>query len=240
MDGRYLFAGIRGAFIVSSALSISGIDGTILHTLDDRWGITPPWGACDSGTDTESPGHYSLRGWTHVDLGVERSGMAIDVPLAALIRSTWDGLEIYGDVTPFGIDAIVPLNRVGDRMIRRVGFSPMRDRRSSEGPTAIIQVGRAWSTDPAVNVLATDFITEARQFGESIENSRPYELVFPSSPAPDPFRVHEISLSAVMTVPRWTIDALGWLAELTCVCLNRAGVLQDVLLRIGALDRSAS
>jgi hypothetical protein len=91
----YLLGGVRGDYRLRSARVPVGVEVALLHIMDMHWGIPPPWGACDSGADLDSPGDDALRGWTHVDLRGEDGSVPNDVPIAGLLRTMWDALELF-------------------------------------------------------------------------------------------------------------------------------------------------
>ena len=57
-----LLAGLRGGFTRNCSLAAETAEFSVLHTLEDRWGVTPPWGACDAGVDLRVPAMTSCVG----------------------------------------------------------------------------------------------------------------------------------------------------------------------------------
>lgn len=236
----YLLAGLRGDFEANSSIAAETAEFSLLHTLDSRWGVELPWGACDSGADLESPGDDLLRGWGHVDLRSERETPPNDVPLAGLLRTMWDALELYGKATLTGADAIVPLEYVGDRLRTRVAGSVIDDRKLiAEGPARVlVQASEAWP-DPSSAQLDPDAILAALSEFVEVEAAMG-EVPFASYPpsfAPNPFVFgveHPWAASdtdpfrAEITHPVWTVDAAAWLAEAVCASCSRAGDARDV------------
>ena len=236
----YLLAGLRGDFERDSSIAAETAEVSLLHTLDDRWGVSPPWGACDSGADLQSSGDDVLRGWGHVDLRVtDETPPPSDVPLAGLVRTMWDALELYGRTTLTGADAIVPLDCVGDPLWRRVAGSLIRDRYRGSERTArvLVQVSSAYSgssvqPDPGA-ILATlsEFVKVEAAMG-----AVPFAL-YPPSFAPNPFAFgveHPWASSdtdpfrAEIALPVWTVDDAAWLAEAVCASCARASDARDV------------
>jgi len=209
----------------------------VSHTLDERWGISPPWHACDSGADLDSPGYDVLRGWSHVRLVVSNS-LHGDVPLSGLLRTTWDALELFGALALEGVDAIVPAADVGDLVWKRVAGSVLRDedRVSTPLPRALVQAGRAWPTSPEIRweprvIMETlsELVDVYEVMGAQLVSYPPSAIEHPfGSSDDDPFRA-EVSL------PAWTIDDAAWLAEAACAACNRAGVRQDVQVAVRRL-----
>lgn len=244
----YLVAGLRGGFERTSSMDPGLAEVALLHTLDERWGVPPPWGACDSGADLEGTGQDVLRGWCHVDL--RRSNDAPhpeDVPLGGLLRTMSDALELFGASLLTGVDAIVPLGCVGEPMWWRVAGSVVRNRALSREPArVIVQACEAWPEshplrpDPhAVVRTLSDFVDVRAAMGDI--PSAPYPAAFGPTPFAfgvehpwaasdtDPFR-------AEIVLPVWTIDDAAWLAEAVCVACARAGSVGDVqvaLRRVG-------
>jgi len=240
----YLLAGLRGDFECDASIAAETAEVSLLHTLDETWGISPPWGACDSGADLQSSGDDVLRGWGHVDLRVtEETPPPGDVPLAGLLRTMWDALELYGKATLTGADAIVPLDCVGDPLWKRVGSSVIRHRYRGSEPTArvLVQVSTG-SSDSSVQpdpgaILATlsEFVEVDASMGAVPFASYPpsfaaspfaFGVEHPWAPSDtDPFRA-EISL------PVWTVDDAAWLAEAVCASCARAGTARDVQIAL--------
>lgn len=240
----YLIAGLRGDFERDSSIAAETAEVSLLHTLDDRWGVSPPWGACDSGADLQSSGDDILRGWGHVDLRVtDETPPPSDVPLAGLLRTMWDALELYGRPTLTGADAIVPLDCVGDPLQRRVAGSIVRHRyRGSEPTTRVLVQVSTESSDSSVQldsgaILATlaehvqvDAAMDAVPFASYPPSFAPNPFAFgvehPWAPSDtDPFR-------AVIALPVWTVDDAAWLAEAVCASCARAGEARDVQIAL--------
>jgi hypothetical protein len=187
----YLLAGLRGGFEQHVSIATDMAAFSMLRMLDDGWGVTPPWGACDSGADLETEGDDVLRGWAHVDL---RTAMETptpnDVALAGPLRTMWDALELYGKARLTGADAIVPLECVGDSLWRRVAGSVLRSRapRTSSPARVLVQAASAWS-DSSSQQLDHDQIL--RCLSEFVEVAAAMDSVpfasYPPSLSPTPF-----------------------------------------------------
>jgi len=240
----YLLAGLRGNFERDASLAAYTAEVSLLHTLDDRWGIEPPWGACDSGVDLESSGDDVLRGWAHVDLRVRSdTSLPSDVALAGLLRTMWDALELYGNATLTGADAIVPLQCVGDALWTRVAGSVLRDRRHGpERPARVLvqATSNAWpdSSSPPPQHDPVSIVGTLSEFVavEAAMGAVPFAS-YPPSFAPSPFAFgmeHPWAASdtdpyrAEIKLPSWTVDDAGWLAEAVCAAYARVDDASDV------------
>jgi hypothetical protein len=217
------------------------VEFALLHTLDDRWGVSPPWGACDSGCDLKRSGDDVLRGWCHVDLRGAGAATLEDVPVAALLRSTWDALELFGTTTLTGVDAIVPLACAGERLAVRVAGSDVRDSaRASDAPVCVaIHAGPAWPSenpekwDDAAIVEALSRFVEVEASMDEVER-----LAYPRSSGPDPFAPSDPDLvRAKVVLLQWTIDDIAWLAEAMCASCRAAGVGGDVQVAVRGMRR---
>lgn len=240
----YLLAGLRGNFERHSSIAAETAEFSLLHTLDYQWGISPPWGACDAGVDFEGSGDDVLRGWGHVDLRVARkTPLPSDVPLAGLLRTMWDALELYGKATLTGADAIVPLACVGDALYARVAGSVIRNRYLAAKRTArvLVQVSGAWPAssvqlDPGAILATLSELVEV----EAAMGAVPFAS-YPASFAPNPFAFgveHPWAASdtdpfrAEISLPVWTVDDVAWLAEAVCSSVARAGKTSDVQVAV--------
>ena len=241
----YLLAGLRGGFEQHASIATETAEFSLLHMLDDGWGVTPPWGACDSGADLETAGDDVLRGWAHVDLRTAlETPPPNDVALAGLLRTMWDALELYGKATLTGADAIVPLECVGDSLWTRVAGSVIRsrNRRPSSPARALVQVASAWSDSSSQQLDHEPILRCLSEFVEvtAAMDSVPFASYPPSlSPSPfafgvehpwgssdtDPFR-------AEVALPIWSVDDVAWLAEAACSACARAGGVGDVQLAL--------
>jgi hypothetical protein len=240
----YLVAGLRGGFERDPSIAPGGAEFSLLHILDHAWGVAPPWGACDSGADLQSSGDHVLRGWGHVDLRVtDETPSPNDVPLAGLLRTMWDALELYGRATLTGADAIVPLDCVGDPVWRRVAGSVIRDRyRGSEPPARVlVQASSAWPSS-SVQPDPDPILATLSEFVEvkAVMGALPFAS-YPPSFAPSPFAFgveHPWASSetdpfrAEIALPLWTVDDVAWLAEAVCASCARAGDTRDVQVAI--------
>jgi len=240
LHNLYLVAGIRGDFECDGAIAADTAEFALLHTLDYRWGVSPPWGACDAGVDLQSAGGDVLRGWGHVDLRVSREAPSPnDVPVAGFLRTMWDALELYGKATLTGADAIVPLDCVGEALWKRVAGSVIRGRYrgSDRAAQVLVQVSDAWSSssvqrDPdAIVATLSDFVEVKAMMG-----AVPFAS-YPPSFAPNPFAFgveHPWASSetdpfrAEVALPVWTIDDAAWLIEAVCASSAGAGDARDV------------
>jgi hypothetical protein len=233
----YLLAGLRGAFERRPSIDPDLAESALLHTLQDRWGLPAPWGACDSGADLDTPGDGVLRGWCHVDLRLDdESPHPNDVPLAGLLRTMWDALELFGSSTLTGVDAILPLDCVGERMWQRVASSATFHGFASEHQVrVVVQLAESYPDAPPLQFDLEEMVAE---LSESVEvgaamgdvplASYPdFVAEHPFGPAPwaaanpNPFRV-ELAIQA------WSIDDAAWLAELVAVACARTGCVDDV------------
>lgn len=240
----YLLAGLRGGFESLSPIEAHLAEFAMLHTLDERWGVPPPWGACDSGADLQSPGDEILRGWCHVDLGTANEAPhPADTPLAGLLRSMWDALELFGKCRLTGVDAIVPLDCVGEPMRQRVAGSVIRNRHAFDQPARVlIQVSDAW---PEPVPAASDSSAVVATLSEMVDVQRVMGDVpfasYPASFAPSPFAFgveHPWAASetdpfrAEIALPVWTVDDAAWLAEAVCLACARSGRTGDVQVAV--------
>jgi len=243
----YLVAGVRGAYEPRSSRITETVEVDLLHALDHRWGITPPWGACDSGCDLESPGDDALRGWAHVDLRVaDADAPPVDAPVAGLLRTMWDSLELFGTVTLTGVDADVPLACVGDRLWERVAGSVIRwdvDRSSDIPPRVLIQAATAY-IKPGSLPERWDMGAIAEMLSEFVEVQDVMGAVpfasYPPSFAANPFgfgieTVHSSETDpfrAEVMLRAWTIDDAAWLVEAICASCRSAGVADDIQVAV--------
>jgi hypothetical protein len=218
-----------------------GVEFALLHTLDDRWGLSPPWGACDSGCDLESSGDDVLRGWCHVDLRGAGAATLEDVPVAALLRSTWDALELFGTTTLTGVDTIVPLACAGDRLAARIEGSVVRDRaRASDALVPVaIHAGPAW---PSARPEPWDERAILERLSRLVEITASMDAVervaYPAPTLPDPFTPSDPDLvRAEVVLLEWTIDDVAWLVEAMCASCREAGVRADVQVAVRAAPR---
>lgn len=242
----YLLAGLRGGYEPRSGRVGAPVAVDLLHALDDRWGVTAPWGPCDSGCDLESEGDDVLRGWAHVEpRGGGKGDVPVDVPVAGLLRTMWDSVELYGTMTLTGVDAGVPLVCVGDRLWGRVAGSVIRDTdRASDVPARVRVQAEAAYVEPgglparwdmgAIAARVSEFVdvqdvmdavpfaAYRRSFGR---NPFGFGIESLHSAATDPFRA-EVMLHA------WTIDDAAWLVEAVCVSCRKAGVEDDVQVAV--------
>lgn len=243
-ENRYLIAGVRGGFTSRTPAAPAAVGGVLLHTLE-RWGVSaPPWGPCDSDADLESVGSDVLRGWAHVDLGGLNSQHVPDAPVSALLRTTWDALELYGTVTLTGVDAIVPLRAVEDATRIRVANSVVTDadRALPDRPKVTLELDSASGEVETTRVWAATSLVEALaelvgSVAASRTAARPRST---ASPARNPFRrLGKSAFAAQVTVPAWTIDDAAWLVEAAAVACRSAGILDDVQI-VTRLAPSAS
>jgi hypothetical protein len=234
----YLLAAIRGGFEPRTLPVPVGTELDLLHILDHRWGISPPWGACDAGADLESPGDDIVRAWTHVDLRVSNdSPFPEDVAASGLLRSMWDALELYGTATLTGIDVSLPADCAAEPMWSRVARSVVRDFDHALPRTciALVEVGTAWPGAPAIDWDA-DAILVA--FAELVDVDRVMEGVarasYPESPKSEsPFAASDTETFRVEAkLPLWTIDHAAWLAEAMAVSCHGSGITQDIQVSI--------
>jgi hypothetical protein len=241
----YLLGGVRGGYRLRSAGFPVAVEFALLHIIDVHWGIPLPWGACDSGADLESPGNAVLRGWTQVDLRSEDGGVPNDVPIAGLLRTMWDALELFGSPSLSGVDVIAPVEYVGDLLWHRVLGSGLGDSaRTSERPTRVlVQATSAWPPSSSQGTWDTTAIGEA--LGQVIEVGATMGAVplasYPPSAGPSPFAFgieHPWASSdtdpfRAEIVPRaWTIDDAAWLAEAVAAACSQAGVNDDVQIAV--------
>jgi hypothetical protein len=240
MQNLYLVVGIRGEYERRTSRIPANVDGALSHVLDLGWGITPPWGVCDSASDLETPGSGLLRGWNHVDLRRTNDDAPRDVPVAGLLRTTWDALEIYGATSLTGVDAMLPLDCVGEPMWSRVAGSVLRDsdRASDRLPVVLVPAGKPWPTSPVIGwktkaILKTlaEFV-EIRAAMDELDHA-PY----PPSVIPDPFGpADDDPFRAQVTLPAWTIDDAAWLVEALSIACRSSGVTQDIELAVRLVD----
>jgi hypothetical protein len=242
----YLLAGLRGGFERIASLEPYLAETALLHTLDHRWGVPPPWGPCDSGADLETPGEGVVRGWAHVDLRLsDESFQPSDVPLAGLLRTMWDALDLFGRCALTGLDAIVPLACAGEPMWRRVAGATIYHRAALEGSVRVaLQITESYSDSPALKLdpetLAgglSEFVEVGTTMGDvplasypDQSAKQPFGLAARAAPDanPNPLRV-EVELGA------WSIDDAAWLAEVMCVACTRMGCTDDVQIAVRRL-----
>lgn len=247
----YLLAGLCGGFETNGSINAFPADTALLHTLD-AWGVQAPWGPCDSGVDLDSPGDGVLRGWCHVDLRGTDEAPRGDVPLSGLLRTMWDALELYGQSTLTGIDAIVPLECAGEAMLHRVFGSVIRDRRASERPASVlIQVHEEYSEgvpdkrDPDAAAAALSELVEVQAVMGDVPLASP-SVSFKGSPFSfgverrpwlaldtDPFR-------AEVRLPVWTIDDAAWLAEAVTTAYTPTARNGEVQVAVRRLARPST
>ena len=241
----YLLGGVRGDYRLRSARVPVGVDVALLHIMDMHWGTPPPWGACDSGADLEGPGDDALRGWTHVDLRGEDGSVPNDVPIAGLLRTMWDALELFGSIRLSGVDVIAPVEYVSDSLRSRVFGSGVGDpARASELPTRVLaQATSAWGPTSSQSGWDTSRILEA--LGQAVEVGATMDAVplasYPPSSSPSPFAFgieHPWAPSetnpfrAEIVLSSWTIDDAAWLAERVAAACSQAGVDDDVQIAV--------
>jgi hypothetical protein len=236
-ENLYLIAGIRGSFELRSARVPDAAEAELLHTLD-RWGVSPPWGACDSGCDLESPGDDVLRGWCHVDLGGFGESPPEDAPVSALLRTTWDTLQLFGATTLTGVDAIVPLACAGEPLWRRVAGSVVRDdsRGADDAPSprVSIQAGPAWSPSSRDQWETQEILERLSELVDIAASMDAVEhIAYPGPTTPDPFAPSDPDLVRAEAVLRdWMIDDAAWLVEAFCASCRRAGLRGDVQIAV--------
>jgi hypothetical protein len=232
----YLIAGVRGDFRLHSATVPVGVEAAILHTLE-RWGISPPWGPCDSGADLSTHGDHILRGWSHVDLG--SAEQRTDVPLTALLRTTCDGLELYGSIKLSGVDADVPTWRAAESLSQRLWLE-VRDasRAPAKPPRVLVQAGTGRGSDP-ITWDATGILETLSKF---VPVHRAMDGVAPASytgSGESPFVPSgDDTFRAEVTLPNWTIDDASWLAEVMASSCYRAGIKRSVMIAVRLLDET--
>lgn len=206
----YLLAGLRGGFQCRSRVDAGIVEGEMLHTFDERWGVPPPWGACDSGADLDSPGDEVLRGWCHVDLRITNDAPdPADAPLAGLLRSMWDALELFGECRLSGVDAIVPLECIGESMSRRVAVAGtvIRNRhRHAFGQPArvLIQASDAW---PGSAPTDWDFRAVVASLSDLVDVQRVMDDVPFASYPPSFAGLHSASASSTHLARRTRIPS---------------------------------
>ena len=243
LENVSVLVGVRGRFqprtprIGAEALEVAISDAF------NRWGFpVGAWGPCDSGADPESPEPDAMRGWAHFELVSPVQTEDLDLPVQGFARTTWDALELFGQIDLAGLDAIVPTACAGDRMWARVAGSVLRGAGRASNPRAHarIQAGRAWREAPAA---AGDSRAILDVLSELVEISAAMDEValaaYPAGPRVNPFVPREDDpVRAEVLLPAWTLDDAAWLAEAMCVSCRRAGVAQDLLLsvRIGTRE----
>lgn len=231
MANRYLVVGIRGGYELRVSRIPVNVESALLHTLDERWGIAPPWGPCDSGADLATPGNDVLRGWTHVDLRVSGQDPPSDVPVSALLRTTWDALELYGETRLEGVEVIAPLEGAGDLLWERVLASPLRDadRISRRRPRIVIELGKVSPDSADVDWDAEPILATVGEFVDAREISSADEASDPTFAPAGPFASSDSApLRMEVSPPDWTIDDAGWLAEAIVASCQRTGAAQDI------------
>lgn len=237
----YLLAGIRGGYEPHAPQIPIGAEVALLHALDHRWGIRPPWGACDSRADLVSPGGEVLRGWAHVDLRVgDGDPPPSDVPISGLLRSMWDSLEIFGTPSLTGVDVILPVECAGDALWSRVAASILRaeDRTTGRRPRVLIEAGNAWTEEPAIRDVPSleEVLSDLVDVRAVMDSVNPAS--YPASPIEHPFVPSNASpFRAEVMLAAWTIDDAAWLAEVASTACQRAGVTGDVQLAVRLLER---
>ena len=191
-----------------------------------------PWGRCDSGVDLDTPGDAVLRSWGHVDLRLsDKSPEPNDVPLAGLLRTMWDALELFGSSTLTGVDAMLPLTCVREQMWQRVTGSATFHRFASEHQIrVVVQVAEPWPDAPPLHLPVKEMLAELSGMVEvgaamgdvPLASYPPSPIPQPFGPGsdPDPFRVE-------ITLPAWSIDTVAWLAEVVSVACARTGCVDD-------------
>lgn len=105
------------------------IDPVMILNLYDSLGLKSlPWANCDSGTTLLSglPNDGSL-GWLHVDLRSSDLAAHSDVPVWALLRQLWNGLQMLGSVSLAGVDVLIPVGFAGKALERRLYSFPMHE-----------------------------------------------------------------------------------------------------------------
>ena len=192
--------------------------------------------------------HYALRAWAHVAL---RTGdnRPQDAPLAGLLRTMWDGLELFGTTTLSGVDAVVPLACVGERLWRRVGSSSIRnaERRATDAPRNSVQAtemwrepgdyGPSWDVERILGALSS--LIDVRASMASVPRA-----AFPPSGSQDVFALGVEQLWSCETDPfraevmlnAWTIDDVAWAAEVVSHACAAAGIVEDVQISVQRLD----
>jgi hypothetical protein len=228
----YLLAGLRGSF-ERTTLRESYLAEAALADTPTRWGIHAPWGPCDGGADLDSVGDNLVRGWAHVDLRTDDAApRPDDVSLAGLLRSMWDSLELFGNCTLTGLDAIVPIDCVGTTMRQRVVGSAVFHRLGSERPVRIaVQVADWRYDDQPLQLDRAAVLSELSTLAEALTVTGDAPPVsYPESSAEHPFgpsprHQHGVEPFAVeVTVPTWSIDDAAWLAEvLSVACVQATG-----------------
>jgi hypothetical protein len=236
-ENIYLIVGVRGGFEPRAPRTARSVEVALGQTLE-RWGISNlPWGPCDSGADLESPGDQVSRGWTHVDLRPAGGASAPDdVPVSALLRSTWDALELYGAIALSGVDAIVPMADAGRAMWRRVAGSVVRDpdRASGSPASVLVEAGPRHREDWDRSLVLGELSELAMVDQSAAAGDEPPEAL---AAAPHPFPSRSTyPLRVRVELPAWTIDDAAWLAEAVSVAWRRAGVTDAIGLAITRLE----
>lgn len=208
-----------------------GIAGTL-----ERWGIPPPWRRCESYIDLTGPGEDVVRAWMHVHIDELDTRRPTDVPVSGLIRAIWDGLDLYGRPTLTGVDVIAPTTHFGETSRLRILGSAVRDprRRTSTGAKGVVRATAAWEDATPIRwdtpgiqrefELVVPLIAEAGWVSD-IESEQA-SAIHPFKSLEDP------ALNIGVELPRWGIDDLAWIVELTYVILSRAGVAEDVQVSV--------
>jgi len=235
VNNRYLILGFQGGWEPRWSRIPDGIEAAVRHTLDERWGIPAPWGACDSGVDLESQGTHVLRAWAQVELGVRDSTSTDDVPAAGLLRTIWDTLEIFGRPSISGVRAIVPLVCAGEQLLRRV-VSSILPRRGTGTPRqrVLIQLDRAWPTNPPILWQSSSILESMTSLTNAevvtSEDTRTPNAV---SAFPTPFAsVDARTFGIEAGLPAWTVDDAGWLVEAVSLACHRAGIAADMQIAL--------
>lgn len=234
----YLIVGIWGDFQLRAQRVPGSVEVALSHTLDS-WGISPvPWGACDSGADLETPGPDVLRGWNHVDLRVSGDDEGVkDVPIAGLLRTTWDALELFGATALTRVDAIVPTECATETTWQRVAGSVVRDsdRRAGQPAQVLVQIGGASRASAAI-AWSEFAIAETLSALVDLANiAEGEDFTDRSSAKPQLFGRHAAdSFRAGATLPQWTIDDAAWLAEAVSAACRRAGIRRDIQVTVSS------
>jgi hypothetical protein len=230
----YLLAGIRGEYEPRFPVSSERVGNYLVHGLED-WGIPSPWGPCDSGAYLESEGDV-LRTWAHVDLRMaDGDPERDDVPVAGLLQSAWDILDLFGTLSLTGIDAMVPLPCAGDGLRQRVNGSWVMDEVRARRPDRRARVTAArtyyefaptpaWDHQAILEALSKLIHVEATMDEvPSIEYSES-DSPFGTSD-PDPVR-------AEVLLPDWTIADAAWLAEAIAMSCREVGIQSDAEIAV--------
>lgn len=230
-----LVIGVRAGFQPPRRYTPASANAAVSHTLDERWGVSPPWKACDSGVDLVSPAKHILRGWNHVRLLPAVNPAYGDLPLSGLLRTTWDALELFGKLELTGVDAIVPVERAGGSLWQRVAASVVRDRDRilDRPPIVLVQAGRAWPSSPQIRWDANAVLKTLSEIADVRQTLEPISMSDLTSTVDHPFgQSDDEPFRAQLTLSDWTIDDVGWLTEALSVACHRAGISQDIQLSV--------